>query len=76
LHDVERLSTSFLLQDLKCPKTKLASQRLGSATSAFSVPLELATCGQAELTDRLRTLRRVADFHNFPLLLETVDGLM
>jgi len=73
---VERLSTSFLLQDLKCPKTKMVSQRLGSATSAFSVPLQLATCGRAELAAKLRTLRRVADFHGFPLLLETVDGLM
>jgi len=75
IQDAERLSTSFLLQDLRCPQTHRVSSRLTTATSALSVPLQL-DMSREELKRKLETLRRVAEFHEFPMLLETVEGLM
>ena len=73
--EAEKMSTSFLLQDLRCPKTRRVSTRLAADTSKLSVPLELDVDRDA-LRSRFDTLLRVAKFHGFELLRETVEGLL
>ena len=75
LQEVERLSTAFLLQDAYCSRTKMVNSRLCAATSDLAAALVMQTPPEA-LRAQLRTLLRVAAFHDFKLLAATIEELL
>ena len=74
IQEVENLSTSYLLQDLRCPKTKRVTARITEAYSSLSIQLELDH-SQNNFEKSLSTLHKVAEYHRFELLTEAVEGL-
>jgi DNA polymerase epsilon subunit 1 len=74
LEDVERISASFLLQDFRCSKTAAVSTRFCTSQSDFCAPLVMDFDPES-VKVRLRTLRKVAEFHEFEWLLETLRNL-
>ena len=74
LEDVERLQASFLLQDLRCSRTAAVSTRYCTGQSDFCAPLVMDFT-PVQVKARLQTLHRVAEFHQFEWLLETLQCL-
>ena len=72
LAEVNRLNVTYLLQDIRCPKTHRISSRLCSSISELCAPLALDIT-QGSMRAQLALLRHVATYHNFTLLLETID---
>lgn len=74
LEDAERLCASFLLQDFRCSRTSAVSTRYCTSQSDFCAPL-IMDFDPAALRSRLQTLQRVADFHEFEWLSESLKEL-
>jgi DNA polymerase epsilon subunit 1 len=75
LEDVQRLQACFLLQDLRCSRTSAVSSRFCTSQSDFCAPLVM-DCPPEEARSRLGVLLRVAEFHQFEWLLETLKNLL
>jgi len=75
IQEVERLSTAYLLQDAYCTRTKVVNMRLCAATSDLAADLVMST-PPTSLQAQLRTLLRVARFHDFKLLAGTIEELL
>jgi hypothetical protein len=75
LDEAERLSTVFLLQDVRCPVTKQVSVKLCASTSDLCAPL-IMDISQPELMKQYKVLLRVAEFHGFKWLESTLLDLM
>ena len=71
---VERLSTSYLLQDARCTSTRQVSTKLTSSVSDMSKPLYMET-NPNSLRESFGILMRVAEHHQFELLKSTIHEL-
>lgn len=72
LAEVNRLHSTYLLQDIRCPKTHKISNRLCTAMSELCAPLVL-DISQQTMRSQLLLLLHVANYHNFTLLIETIE---
>lgn len=71
----EKLSVSFLLQDMRCKQTHKVSVKLCAATSDLCAPLEM-DIPVSTLHSQLHVLFRVAEFYSMEWLKTTVMELM
>lgn len=72
LAEVSRLNITYLLQDIRCPKTHKISSRLCTSISELCAPLEL-DISQQTMKAQLLLLYHVATYYNFRLLMEALD---
>ena len=75
LEDVARLQASFLLQDFRCSRTSAVATRFCTSQSDFCAPLAM-DCDPPKVKARLNVLLRVAEFHQFEWLLETLKNVL
>ena len=64
IDEVEKLTASFLLQDFRCSKTKLASKRNATNLSPLSEPSKMDK-PKDKFQQELLTLQKVATLHTF-----------
>ena len=72
LAEVSRLNVTYLLQDIRCPKTHKITSRLCTPISELCAPLQL-DISQQSIKSQLSLLYHVASYYNFSLLMETID---
>jgi DNA polymerase epsilon subunit 1 len=75
VEEAERLSLSYMLQDLYCPQTRRASRRLCTSRSEMSAPLVMNTTQQL-LQSKIDIFIRIAQFYKFDFLQSILDDLM
>lgn len=63
------------MQDFRCRKTHMVSQRLGSAYSGLCEPLQMDH-PPATLREQLGLLMQVAKLHGFGYLKESIDEVL
>jgi DNA polymerase epsilon subunit 1 len=74
LDEAERLSTTYLLQDMRCPQTHAVSTRLCATTSVLCKKLAMDFPAQ-KLHEQYSVLMKVARFHEFSWLEKTLNEL-
>jgi hypothetical protein len=74
LDEAERVSTTFLLQDVRCPTTHAVSVRMCAVTSDLCAKLVMDVTPE-KLHAQLGVLMKVARFHGFSWLEHTLHEL-
>ena len=75
VEELEHLTVSYQLQDLRCRKSRMISRRLCSAFSESScAPLEM-DFDEKQARRKLRTLLQLAQFHGFTFLKDYLKDL-
>jgi DNA polymerase epsilon subunit 1 len=75
IEEVQRLTTLFLSQDFRCPKTHQVSIRFSSSHSELAAPLEMDITVDS-IRKQLETLRLVAQSNGFEWLRTTIEELL
>ena len=75
LHEVERVSTKFLLQDFRCPKTHLVSNQLLVSYSKHSQKLK-QDYSYSEARYELKILFKIAEIYQFEYLQQMIAELL
>ena len=75
INEVTKLCTSFVLQDFRCPKLHSVSTRVMTATSDLCVNLEMDQ-PPVKIKETLSILLRVAKFHKFSWLEQSINDIM
>jgi len=74
LEDVERIATSFMSQDFRCPRTRQVSIRFCASHSDLAVPLEM-DFSVDDITDQMNVLHLVASSNGFKWLLQVIESM-